>query len=159
LGTAERLSKIEREVRHWRLAASILASILGVVFLAGAQAPKPGVIEAKDFVLVDDNGVRKAELKNWGDGSQLIFLDKSGEIGPIALSASPDISAIVLSGGRNRVALSVDHQGPQLMMANDSGFVARIGDAKTNGNHAPANGSALSIALADCCGKVLWSAP
>ena len=153
-----RLSAIERQSRGWKCCTVILASMLGVVLLSGAQAPLPSVLKAKAFVLVDDKGISRAELRVHAGDSQLVLFNADGKGIPLALSASP---GIVLSKSKSALTMTLDDDGPHLMLADSAGFMASIGHIpqikRLDGSQT--NPSVVSIALSDVRGRLSWSAP
>jgi hypothetical protein len=59
----ERLERLEREVRWWRLGAVVAGGLLGLVALVGAtKPPVADEVRAKRFVLVDEAGREHARL-------------------------------------------------------------------------------------------------
>ncbi len=70
-----------RKYRRWkRLGIGLLGCGLTVA-LAGAADQKPGTVEAREFVLRDDNGVMRASLTIRSDGTPGFGLfDKNGKV-------------------------------------------------------------------------------
>ncbi len=52
----QRLDRLERENRWWKITAIIVAASFGVVLLAGAQSPPASDIVAKSIRIVDSQG-------------------------------------------------------------------------------------------------------
>lgn len=82
----QRLGRLEREMRWWRLAAFLAGGSLGLLALVAAAKPDtssvPDEIRAKRFVLVDEAGRARAKLDMMGydhrgrRASELRFLDE-----------------------------------------------------------------------------------
>jgi hypothetical protein len=51
-----RLDRLEREVRRWRVGATILFTCVIAAFVMGQTLPKPQVIEAQRFILKNPDG-------------------------------------------------------------------------------------------------------
>jgi hypothetical protein len=82
LETLERINReTERKYRRWkRLGIGLLGCGLAVA-LAGAADQKPGTVEAREFVLRDENGVMRASLTIRPDGTPGFGLfDKNGKV-------------------------------------------------------------------------------
>ncbi len=59
---AQRLNRLEREVRHWRLGATMLLTCAVAALVMGQTIPKPQVIEAQRFILKSPDGTVRAIL-------------------------------------------------------------------------------------------------
>ena len=89
------------------MVAVILGCFLGTIIsqlvvvpqvAMGTAAPKPGVVRASKFELVDNNGTKRAslEMENEDKTAALYLWDSNGK--PlIALKASPESSAILMN--------------------------------------------------------------
>ena len=65
----QRLDRLEREVRWWKLVGSAAVGLLGVIFLLGAAGGKvTGELRAKRFLVVDEGGGARAILGSSGLG-------------------------------------------------------------------------------------------
>lgn len=75
----ERLDRLERHMRLWRVFGT-LAGLAAVVLLLMGLAPSgPPTVAAQRFVVVDGNGTAHASFGLTGDGSAVIgFNDKNG---------------------------------------------------------------------------------
>ncbi len=137
---AQRLDRLEREVRWWR-GIGALALICAATFLLTGQAlPKTRIVEAEQFVVKDRKGVARAQLRVGSDNSAgLILYDQEGWARVwLAVRRPEDEGLPVLwfkdpKGGRDRAAI---------------------------GYHLDANKYVgPTIRLFDAQGKVIWSAP
>jgi len=75
----QRLAKLERTARRWRLAALGLAGcVVCVVGMGAADDPFPKVVEANSFVVRDERGemVGFFGVKNRGDRSLIAVWDR-----------------------------------------------------------------------------------
>lgn len=99
----DRVTKIEREVRIWRvLGAAALACFALAMTLGANQNPEvPRILKAHEFQLVDDDGNVRATLKSLGNGTQLRMYDgtKKSEIAIVANNTN----AIVHLTNDNRI--------------------------------------------------------
>jgi hypothetical protein len=135
-----RLTRVERQVRRWKLVAAI-GPALGLVALVGQTLPSAlaksteplalrpigsDVIEGQRFVLRDTNGRPRATLAVADDGTPLlVFLDRDGEargvVGPKHVVLSSDDGASV-------VRLLVNPTGtPALRLEKDGRLRAVLG--------------------------------
>jgi len=98
-----RVAKIEREVRIWRVIASLSIGCLAIAVTLGANANPdiPRVLQAREFQLLDDSGAVRATLKTLGNGTQLRMHDgtKKSEVAIVA----NDSNAIVHLTNDNRI--------------------------------------------------------
>ncbi len=113
---ADRLARIERELRAWRLAG--LAAVAVGVFVA-ARPPTPEVVRAERFELVDARGrTRGAWLVRGGTLEGPFFQMGDPDSTAITLYATPGLGAYVSLNGQNlqsgrtgNATLSVDTDG------------------------------------------------
>ena len=100
----QRLDRLEREVRWWKLFGGSAMALLGLVLLIAATGVKVAdAIRTKRFVLVDTNGKRRAE---WG-------VSTAGAVG---------LNLYGKDGTTGRAGLAVDvHDVPRLYLASESG--------------------------------------
>lgn len=99
----KRMSKMERELRVWRVIGMTTMGCVALAISLGAnQNPEtPRVLKAKEFQLVDDDGNVRATLKSLGNGTQLRLQDGTGK-SEIAIVAN-DSNAIVHLTNDNRI--------------------------------------------------------
>lgn len=120
---AQRLSRLERSQRRWKLLASGLLGVLMILSLMGATNQKGGdyakVIRAQRFVLVDEDGQTRAELgveKRW---SGLRLKDANGRVRALfVVEAEGPILELRDKNGRARTTLSVGRRGQSIIQQN-----------------------------------------
>lgn len=78
-GILERLDRLERQVRLWRVCVTIACSLLLGVFLMGQAAPQSEAITSNLFVLRGSSGEASAKLVAGSDGPHLQFFNPGGE--------------------------------------------------------------------------------
>ena len=103
----DRVLKVEREVRAWRIFGMLTFGCIATFVTLGANAnpETPRVLKAKEFQLVDDKGTVRATLKTLGNGSQLRMHDGSRK-SEVAIVAN-DSNATVLLTNDNRINTAV----------------------------------------------------
>jgi hypothetical protein len=120
---AQRLNRLERSHRRWKLLASGLLGILVLLSLMGATIQKGGnvaeVIRAQRFLLVDEDGKTRAELaveKGW---SGLRLKDANGRVRALlVVEAEGPILELRDKKGRARTTLSVGQRGQSIIQQN-----------------------------------------
>ena len=141
--TEERLKKLERATRRYRLALVSMGAVLAcavawVVIGTAGRAPvqKPGeagkVIRANRFVLEDENGDIRAALAEPG----LVLYDANGQVraGLTMTDYGPSL-ALSDENGQTRAALGASKDGPLLALNDENGkgraglFVTKDGPA------------------------------
>jgi hypothetical protein len=165
-----RIDRLEREARTWRIMASTL---LAIVFLVAAspQSPIADQLVAREFILVDDLGNRRAMLRIGPDGPNLLLAnpDRSGAMfsssalvlfdknrNPRAqMDIADGVPTLALrdAHGKTRAGLLVDPSMSPRLSLFDSGLAGAI----TIG-YMP-TGERPFMALVDKDGKTLWTAP
>ncbi len=81
----QRVERLERGIRRWKLAALVLLLGCLVLLLAGFDSPQPFVVkaitvEAQNFVLRDADGQVRARMAISADGPRLSFFDEHGNV-------------------------------------------------------------------------------
>jgi hypothetical protein len=183
-----RLTRLERELRRWRLLAALGPLALGIATVAGLALPavgarlpdtpgiRPGtaaeVVEAHRFVLRDPDGRARATLALADDGiPRLSFLDGDGEarsaLGPRHLYLAGD-------DGVAAIKLFVNQGGTPALRLEQAGRLRAVLGMTTDGTLAlgfygqDGKGRALldvgsdgapGLTLFHASGKVVWSAP
>jgi hypothetical protein len=83
-----RVTKIEREVRIWRVLGAAAVACFGLIITLGArQNPEiPRLLKAKEFSLVDDDGNVRAKLESRGNFTYFRMYDgtKQSEVAFVA---------------------------------------------------------------------------
>ena len=137
----QRLERLERGNRGWKILGSAAVAILGLTFLIGAAGGKGSEIleevRATKFVVVDENENRWGELTVSQGTPALNLFDVSGERRLVltvdsgrlafglldangntlvAISIAPEIQGLAIAdrNGRPRLAMGVKRAGPGL---------------------------------------------
>jgi len=81
----QRMERVEKSTRRWKLAALLLALLCLVLLVAGFDFAQPNVmkarsVEAQSFVLRDADGQIRARMAIGDDGPRLSFFDEHGKI-------------------------------------------------------------------------------
>jgi hypothetical protein len=81
----QRMERLEKSNRRWRLGALLLALGCAVLILAGFDFAQPNVmkartVEAQSFVLRDADGPIRARMAIGDDGPRLSFFDEQGNV-------------------------------------------------------------------------------
>ncbi|HXP48238.1 MAG TPA: hypothetical protein VN810_13265 [Terriglobales bacterium] len=81
----QRVERLERGNRRWKLAALVLLLSCLVLLLAGFDYPQPFLVkarsvEAQNFVLRDSDGQIRARMAISEDGPRLSFFDQQGNV-------------------------------------------------------------------------------
>jgi hypothetical protein len=167
---AQRLERLEREARWWRLGGLALGGLLAVVGLIGAtpatSEPTASDVRAQQFTLVDTRGNVRAVLGMTKTGTA--GLDLYGRAGKILaqLAVKPDgapqLTLLDRTGaGRAVVALELDGS-PHLTLRDEKGTTrAVLGHASFEASRTAlvTRRSAASLILAEKEGNVLFKAP
>lgn len=96
----ERLNRLERQNRRLKMGALIVGLIVGAAFLVGQVKPEvaPKVVTAGEFVLVDVEGRRRADLSADADRAVLALYDANGtDVGATLSTGKDDGASLVLS--------------------------------------------------------------
>ena len=124
---SERLALVEKSMRRYR-AALVAVSLIAAAGLAGPSlvgaAKAPGVIRARGFILVDDDGAMRALLApaTGGDGAVLALYDKAGK-SRVELGVIGDHAILHLNdkAGRMRAGLTVIGDDAVLALFDEGG--------------------------------------
>jgi len=123
----DRLGKLERQSRRWRLAA-FLATIGLVAVFAMAQTSTPRELNAervtaRAFTLIDSTGKTRARWGSTEDGPALFLFDEAGRA-RVGLAATKEGSAgleLYDAAGNRKVGLNVTNDEPRLFLYDDAG--------------------------------------
>ena len=167
----ERLERLERQNRRLKRVGGAVLAIVASVYLLGQAQPAANVIEAQAFVLVDQNGTKRAELSQFpGGNASLILYGHVGERVVELSGATPISPGLVLYDqlGERKVELTAGlgtFIGAHLRLEQGDGSFAsldpRMFTMKTQG------GSSFGVSLLgggaflslDDAGTAIWSAP
>jgi hypothetical protein len=169
---SERVSRLERQNRFLRAAASALALVFVSAIAMGQASPRRKV-EAEEFVVKDPQGRVRVRLARRG----LFLLDEKG----VPVVALGDTGALMLNGDTPSVQLNRNGSDEQMILGANPEFYGlaiyekkiRAGLAIVKGvpgldlfdekgvsrAHMWLSGDTPDLSLSDANGKVLWSAP
>ncbi len=156
---SKRLQKVERQNRTLRITAVAALALIGGVVLVGAAAPKPKTVEAEKFVVLDEQGRKRAELGMSEENSVgLALSDKKGERRAALRLTRLGRPSLVLQDahGDERAKLDLGVE-PSLTLSDKTGAVRLnlgINIAKTRDLR-----ETPSFRLFGAQGKVIWEAP
>ena len=132
----DRLSRLERAVRRWRLVGAGVLAVLGVTILVGAAVrPDPTTADevlARHFILVGRTPSPRASLTLGKDGGPgLLLFDPQGQIraGLTVLADGRPSLGLLDAQGQSRAVLTLESDGTPMLR------------------------------LLDAQGQVIWSAP
>jgi hypothetical protein len=100
---ATRLARLEREIRYWKLARTLIIASVTIAMLLGAGTSSE-TLQAERFVVIDSQGRIRAELG----------LDKQGNSDKVALrlyETNPQHDAFGIKGPIPSASLSIGHAG------------------------------------------------
>lgn len=117
-----RLERLERENRRRKRAgAALLGAAVLATLLAGQAPPKEKTVTAREFVLEDTDGTKRAALYSTGFGAYLALYGKGGEA-VLALGGSDNPGLTVYDPGRKlRADLTVDKESSALLLGAGAG--------------------------------------
>jgi hypothetical protein len=102
----DRLSRLERELRYWRLAGILTLSLATVVVAAAMDDPPPKELRAETIKIVEHNGKERIILTAVPGIPDMTFLDPAGESRltlDIADDHKPVLSVSDLAKGKGRL--------------------------------------------------------
>jgi hypothetical protein len=109
MNTEDRLDKLERGLRRWRLISLSIAVAAGCVFLLAAAPKNPRIVTAEKFVLVDSAGKTVGEWYVRAKGPVLSMSGKDGGTAGIGFADEPQERAMAwLSGPGNRANIKLE---------------------------------------------------
>lgn len=110
----QRLVRLERDVRFWRVLGSITLTALAFITLAGATpVPVPDEVRAKRFLVVDAKGEIRGGLALMGDGAMTLTLTASNGLSGATVTADPGGGATLVFTDNNGRRRTVLHGGPE----------------------------------------------
>jgi hypothetical protein len=164
----ERVRILEQRSRRFRLAGiglalSVIASLAFAQHSQGTAPRIPDVIEAKRFVLKDDNGFERAVLADRGFGPHLEMYRQDGKTLTASFGSTINDDGFALLIGKRNV-IQIDGSSVQLSEFADKRQLTRraalgsieLQDTKTG---AVTTQPVSSLVLFDKEGKVLFRAP
>jgi hypothetical protein len=120
----ERLSRMERELRYWRLGGVLALSLITVVVAAAMDDPPPKELRAETLKIVERNGKERIVLTAVPGIPDMTFLDPSGESRltlDIADDHKPVLSVSDLAKGKGRLVLGIEDGSPTLQLFDRDG--------------------------------------
>jgi hypothetical protein len=168
----QRLARLERAQRWWKLVGSAAVAALGFVILLGAAKRQEvniaDEIWARKFVIADQNGKPRGLLTEDAQGVALQLTNESGRTrlllsvseknGPLInlLNANGTLAVTLaqhaFSLGQNRFTVQIGEDGrPTLMLSDRSG--------KAGLNLGMVRDESPAIWLIDAAGRTIWRAP
>ena len=117
----QRLERLERQCRRWRLAGIIFAAIVGTPILAALVAfiTSDGTREAKRVLIRDNDGRIRMDMGTVKDGTpSLLFAGASGTP-RMEIRVDADEAPVMQmrdEGGKVRLSIAVGREGPTLSL-------------------------------------------
>lgn len=103
IGLEQRINRLERQNRWWRLLGCSAAALLGFILLAGIGKPIPTELRAQKFVVVDSTGQEFAYLNT----TELQFSNSSG-IPITRLGALGGANGLRVHDGTGRLQINLE---------------------------------------------------
>jgi hypothetical protein len=144
----DRLSRLERELRYWRLGGILMLSLATVVVAAAMDDPPPRELRAETIKIVERSGKERIVLTAVQGVPDMTFLDPAGESRltlDIAADHKPTVTVSDIAKGKGRLLLGIDDGSPNLQLYDregkkrvtlgvpkDTGALIRIFDADGN---------------------------
>jgi len=177
-GLTQRVERLERANRWWRIGATLLLVGVGAAFLMAASAAKPpDEMAAKKFKLVDDQGNQRGAWGTQPKGATFFELtgrDGRGGIKAIVVPTGEMSLALADINGRPRILMGIGTNNlPAVGLTDESGR-PRVGIAVgpsasglrlNGGDEAPlaelvvTKDDRVGLAFYGKSGKVVWKAP
>jgi hypothetical protein len=120
----ERLSRMERELRYWRLGGVLTLSVMTVIVSAAMDEPPLKELRAETLKIVERNGKERIVLTAVPGVPDMTFLDPSGESRltlDIADDHKPVLSVSDLAKGKGRLVLGIEDGSPTLHLFDRDG--------------------------------------
>ena len=119
--TEERLTRLEREVRRWRVTAGLVLLVGVGLALAGAKKG-PGELTATKLTIVDAAGKMRAGLGVAADGVALKLTDAAGKTS-VGVAVTADVGVLMFTdaAGKTRAALALAADRAGLMHGDADG--------------------------------------
>ena len=158
----ERLAHLEKQNRRMKQIGAVVLIVAASVLWMGQAAPTNQTLEAREFVLKDESGHRRAWLGIRADAPGLLLYDASGEKVRAFLGVAADGPGLHLADaeGKVRASLSVKQDQPGLVVSDKEGFTTQIGHAELLSSN-PGESKETSAAAVVLTGKsqtLIWTA-
>lgn len=124
-----RLDRVERQNKRLRRAVTTLTVLCLAVLVIGAVQPKSRSVEAEAFILVDENGKKRATLMTPSPGNLTSFsIYDMNEKERVSLIETSEGSGLYLYGqnGKEWLELDVSRKGPMLRFQDNKSEYPRI---------------------------------
>jgi hypothetical protein len=120
----DRLNRMERELRYWRLGGMLTLSLTTVVVAAAMDDPRPRELRAETIKIVERGGKERIVLSAVTGVPDMTFLDPAGESRltlDIADDHKPVLSVSDTARGKGRLVLGIDDGSPTLQLYDRDG--------------------------------------
>lgn len=94
MNVEKRITKLERELRYWRLA--VVAPVLLVLLIATDKPAVPDVVKARSFEVVSDDGTARGVFGIDSIGTRLVIMNELGNV-VVEIAEHEESGALVLS--------------------------------------------------------------
>ncbi len=122
--TRDRLSRLERELRYWRLGGIVVSSLM-VVVVAGAMAQPPAKeLRIETLRIVERNGKDRIVLTAVPGIPDMTFLDPGGDTRltlDIADDNKPELVVAESGRAKGRLTLGIENGSPMLQLYDRDG--------------------------------------
>jgi len=156
ISVMEQLTRVEQEIRRWKVLAMAAGAGLGLVVLLGAAGGKVAEeIRATRFVVVDAHGAPRGGLHVGTDGrSSVTLTDQRGRPHALVFVEADGRPGLALydQAGRPRTLWGLDTEGTPALVLNDQGGTMRA-RVFVRADGRP------GVDLYDQTGKLIWRAP
>jgi hypothetical protein len=120
----DRLGRLERELRYWRMAGGLTIVLAVVTIAAAMDAPAPKELRAETIKLVEPSGKERIVMTALPGIPDLTFLDPAGESRltlDIADDHKPVVTVSDTAKGKGRLVLGIDDGSPNLQLYDRDG--------------------------------------
>jgi hypothetical protein len=168
----QRLARLERAQRWWKLMGSMALTVLGLAILLGAAKRQESNIAeeiwARKFVIADRNGQPRGFLTEDGEGGALQLTDESGKTRLVVSVSKKRGPLINLRNANERLTVTL---GQDTFLMGQSRFTVQIGEdghpvlslndrsGKGVVNLSIVDDERPAIWLTDEAGRIIWRAP
>lgn len=161
---SDRLGRLEKELRRWRLGAvgGLTLGLAALCFGAAAKAP-PRVVEANEFRVVNREGKPIAKLWEWNGNPRLELGAPGSQFALVEVDLQTGLARVSVSGpdGRNRASLAAS-AGQDCYVSASAAFLVdpKHGDTRLR---AKLKDNAVAVDVLDAAGRVTsesrWPTP
>jgi hypothetical protein len=120
----DRLGRLERELRYWRMAGGLTIVLAVVTISAAMDAPVPTELRAETIKLVERSGKERIVMTALPGIPDMTFLDPAGESRltlDIADDHKPVVTVSDTAKGKGRLVLGIDDGSPNLQLYDRDG--------------------------------------